>query len=276
MAVHAYLNFEITAWSGRAPGCGGVLKFVCDTTAEMNALVGNIDGDRAFSVEANARYLYTGGVWSLSPTDPVNAGTIWGGITGPLSDQSDLTTALNAKQATSAKGQANGYASLDGAGRVPVAQLPPGSPTAWGAITGTLSAQTDLQTALDGKQVVGSYPTGSGTSSGTNTGDQTSVSGNAGTATALQTARTINGISFDGTANINIPVPALAGPTGKAGTQWRAGATVPARALGLDGDFYLNTKTKAIAQKAAGQYVPILSLAVPLPVRSSATLLHRV
>jgi len=40
------------------------------------------------------------------------------------------------------------------------------------------------------------------TISGTNTGDQTSVSGNAGTATALQTARSIFGVSFDGTANI--------------------------------------------------------------------------
>ncbi len=38
--------------------------------------------------------------------------------------------------------------------------------------------------------------------SGTNTGDQTSVSGNAGTATALQTSRTIGGISFNGTADI--------------------------------------------------------------------------
>jgi phage-related tail fiber protein len=33
---------------------------------------------------------------------------------------------------------------------------------------------------------------------------QTTVSGNAGTATALQTARTINGVSFNGTANITI------------------------------------------------------------------------
>lgn len=40
--------------------------------------------------------------------------------------------------------------------------------------------------------------------SGTNTGDQTSVSGNAGTATALQTPRTIGGVSFDGTANITV------------------------------------------------------------------------
>ena len=46
----------------------------------------------------------------------------------------------------------------------------------------------------------------SATISGTNTGDQTSVSGNAGTATALQTARTINGTAFDGTANILVDV----------------------------------------------------------------------
>lgn len=40
--------------------------------------------------------------------------------------------------------------------------------------------------------------------SGTNTGDQTTITGNAGTATALETARTIGGTSFDGTANIAI------------------------------------------------------------------------
>lgn len=37
---------------------------------------------------------------------------------------------------------------------------------------------------------------------GTNTGDQTSVTGNAGTATKLATARTINNVPFDGSANI--------------------------------------------------------------------------
>ena len=38
------------------------------------------------------------------------------------------------------------------------------------------------------------------------TGDVTgTISGNAGTATALETARTIGGVSFDGTANINLP-----------------------------------------------------------------------
>lgn len=54
----------------------------------------------------------------------------------------------------------------------------------------------------------------SGTSSGTNTGDQTSVSGNAGTATALATARAIYGNNFDGTAPLTQAVGAAFGGTG--------------------------------------------------------------
>jgi hypothetical protein len=66
------------------------------------------------------------------------------------------------------------------------------------AITLTLGAITPSSVAATGT-VTGSNL------SGTNTGDQTTVSGNAGTATKLVTARTINGTSFDGSANITIP-----------------------------------------------------------------------
>lgn len=67
--------------------------------------------------------------------------------------------------------------------------------------------------------------TGTTAVSGTNTGDQTSVSGNAGTATALATSRNINGVAFNGTANITVPaagstltdnVPVTLGGTGRA------------------------------------------------------------
>jgi hypothetical protein len=44
-----------------------------------------------------------------------------------------------------------------------------------------------------------------GNTSGTNTGDQTTITGNAGTATKLATARAINGINFDGSVAINVP-----------------------------------------------------------------------
>ena len=40
---------------------------------------------------------------------------------------------------------------------------------------------------------------------GTNTGDQVNISGNAATATKLQATVTINGIAFDGSANVTIP-----------------------------------------------------------------------
>lgn len=44
--------------------------------------------------------------------------------------------------------------------------------------------------------------------SGINTGDQTAVSGNAGTATKLATARAINGVNFDGSAAITVTASA--------------------------------------------------------------------
>jgi hypothetical protein len=47
--------------------------------------------------------------------------------------------------------------------------------------------------------------------SGTNTGDQTTISGNAGTATKLATARNINGVAFDGSGDISITSTADAG-----------------------------------------------------------------
>lgn len=82
--------------------------------------------------------------------------------------------------------------------------VPAGGNPAWGAITGTLAGQADLQTALNAKQASGQYATGTGSASGVNTGDQSTVTGNAGTATTLQTARNINGVSFNGSANIAV------------------------------------------------------------------------
>ena len=61
---------------------------------------------------------------------------------------------------------------------------------------GTITSGAWRGIAIDQTYLVGQ--------SGTNTGDQTSVSGNAGTATALATARDINGVSFDGTGDITV------------------------------------------------------------------------
>jgi hypothetical protein len=74
---------------------------------------------------------------------------------------------------------------------------------------------------------------------GTLTGDLTgnvtgNVTGNASTATALQTARTIGGVSFDGTANINLPgvnAPGNQDTTGNAATATTANTLTTTRTL---------------------------------------------
>lgn len=84
---------------------------------------------------------------------------------------------------------------------------------AWGGITGTLANQTDINNALGAKQNILLSGTNIKSINGVSvlgSGDLpiTSVSGNAGTATALATPRTINGTNFDGTSNITITASA--------------------------------------------------------------------
>ena len=121
----------------------------------------------------------------------------WGSITGTLSSQSDLQTALNAKLNIS-----------DTATMLSAYQTAINGKQASGSYAVTTNNLSDLSNAGTARTNLGlgtlatQSGTFSGTSSGTNTGDQTTVSGNAGTATALQTARKVNGISFDATADI--------------------------------------------------------------------------
>lgn len=62
------------------------------------------------------------------------------------------------------------------------------------------------------------------------------VTGNASTATALQTARTIGGVSFNGTANINLPGVNTAGNQSTSGNAATATALATGRTISLTGD----------------------------------------
>jgi hypothetical protein len=68
-------------------------------------------------------------------------------------------------------------------------------------LAGVISDETGSGALVFATSPTLTTPTFSGTATG-------SISGNAGTATALQTARTINGTSFDGTANITVTAAA--------------------------------------------------------------------
>jgi hypothetical protein len=77
----------------------------------------------------------------------------------------------------------------------------------------TTDITTSLATKVDkvtGKELsTNDYTTAEKTKlaaiTGTNTGDQVNITGNAGTATKLQNSVTINGIAFDGSANSTVP-----------------------------------------------------------------------
>ena len=73
---------------------------------------------------------------------------------------------------------------------------------------GTLEGNADTATALETARTIGGVSF-DGTANinlpGVNTAGNQDTSGNAATATALETARTIGGVSFNGTANINLP-----------------------------------------------------------------------
>jgi hypothetical protein len=72
-----------------------------------------------------------------------------------------------------------------------------------GVPTGTIFYRKTAGTGAAETQLLATLKTDLGLT-GTNSGDQTNITGNAGTATALQTARNINGVAFDGTGNITI------------------------------------------------------------------------
>lgn len=102
------------------------------------------------------------------------------------------------------KGVNSGYASLNATGKVPSSQIDfPTSTTAWGSITGTLSNQTDLQSALDSKQATlvsgtniktinGSTLLGSGDLTVT-AGDHSHTADNITGGSANQTILSVNG-----------------------------------------------------------------------------------
>jgi hypothetical protein len=73
-------------------------------------------------------------------------------------------------------------------------------------LNGNIAALTtaSVPDSLNKRYVTDAQLTVIGNTFGTNTGDQTTIPGNAGTATVLQTARKINGVSFDGSADIDV------------------------------------------------------------------------
>lgn len=106
--------------------------------------------------------------------------------------------------------------------------------TTTGATTVTIVSDTGTDAVIPGANstIAGVVTVNDQTFAGIKTFTSTiagSINGNAATATALQTARTINGVSFDGTANVTITASttsALTIGTGLSGTSFNGSAGV--------------------------------------------------
>lgn len=122
----------------------------------------------------------------------------------------------------------------------------------------TYSASTGL--SLSGTAFSVKYGTVSGTACAgddarlsnarpANGGTSASCSGNSATATKLATARTINGVAFDGTGNISISAPANGGTasscTGNAGTATKLATARTINGVSFDGSANINISAPA-------------------------------
>ena len=102
-------------------------------------------------------------------------------------------------------------------------------------LVGNVTGYADTATALATARTIGGVSF-NGTANidlpGVNTAGNQDTTGNAATATALATARTIGGVSFDGTANINLAGVNAAGNQDTTGNAATATALATARTIG--------------------------------------------
>jgi len=206
-------NMATASFIGRTTASTGVPEVLSATqsTAILNTMVGDSgSGGTKGLVPAPAsgdatKYLKGDGTWATisgsgdvvgpaSATDAVPA--LFDGTTGKLLKNSTPTGTGNPVLATS-----------------PTLVTPTigvATATSVNKVAFTAPATGSTLTIADGQTLTvnGSATITNGTHSGTNTGDQTSVTGNAGTATTLQTARNINGVSFNGSADITVTAAA--------------------------------------------------------------------
>ncbi len=151
--------------------------------------------------------------------------TVTGNITGDVTGNADTATTL--ATARTIAGQ-----SFDGSANITIAStdLSDTSDVVLLTSTQTLTNKTLTSPTITGTGAIAGTFTGNitGDVTGNLTGD---VTGNSDTATALETARTIGGVSFDGTANINLPGVNASGNQDTSGNAATATALETARTI---------------------------------------------
>jgi len=177
---------------------------------------------------------------SSNPDSYITAAALAGYLTAETAASTYQTALVSGTSIKTVNGQ-----SVLGSGNIQI----DGGVTSFNTRTGAVTlGSSDVTGALGFTPYNASNPSGYITSSG-------SITGNAGTATTLQTARTINGVSFNGSANITVAdgtkLP-LAGGTMTGAISFAAGQTWPTFNQNTTGTAANVTGTVAIANGGTG------------------------
>jgi hypothetical protein len=209
------------------------------------------------AVGSEWRNLYVDGTANIdalvADTADINGGTIDGATIGGASAAAGTFTSLNASGTSTLATVDINAGAIDGAiiGANSAAAITGTTITGTslvGPVTGDVTGNADTATALETARTIGGVSF-NGTANinlpGVNTSGNQDTSGNAATATALETARTIGGVSFDGTANISLPGVNTTGNQDTSGNA--ASATVLETARSIAGQSFDGSASITIA-----------------------------
>lgn len=154
--INANLENTVVGLGGEALLDHGDYQLRDAVMAYVAAVIDALPGEKY--LQGLAGYNATTNILTLAISD---------GSTVDVSMAGLIADAVADRIAASEKGAANGVATLDGAGKVPTAQLPTPASATWGSVGGTLTAQTDLQTALNARATLAGGNAFTGTATNT-------------------------------------------------------------------------------------------------------------
>jgi len=209
------------------------------------------------AVGSEWRNLYIDGTANIdalvADTADINGGTVDGAVIGGASAAAGTFTSLTATGTSTLTTVDINGGNIDGTiiGASSAAAITGTTITGTslvGPVTGDVTGNADTATALETARTIGGVSF-NGTANinlpGVNTSGNQDTSGNAATATALETARSIGGVSFDGTSDINLAGVNTAGNQDTSGNA--ASATVLETARTIAGNSFNGSANITIA-----------------------------